>query len=313
MTLRPSNVTIPAMGPGDPRIGNLLGRALSRMEDADCVIVGFPVDEGVRRNAGRPGAALGPDAIRRCLFKMTPDARQFEASVHFLERAADLGDLEPTGDLEADQVALGTVLAPYLSRGATVVVLGGGHETSFGHYLGYACAGRNVQVLNWDAHPDVRPLLDGKGHSGSPFRQMLLHDLKSCAGYAVAGLNAHNTSKEHVDFLAERGALAVFSDAVSAVKVQELIWSLRTNAFVTFDLDALPQSIAPGVSAPNADGISLDIWLLAAELAGVNSAVRSIDIVELCPPLDKDDQTARVAALTIWRFWRGRCSARART
>lgn len=34
-----------------------------------------------------------------------------------------------------------------------------------------------IAVINLDAHFDVRPLKDGKAHSGSPFRQMLLHEL----------------------------------------------------------------------------------------------------------------------------------------
>ncbi len=308
MTLRPSTVPIPDSKPDDPRIGNLLGGAVSRPEEAECIIAGFPVDEGVRRNGGRAGAAHGPEAIRRCLYKMTPDTRQFEASVRYLERVVDLGDIESIGDLEADQFALGAALAPHLARGATVIVLGGGHETSFGHFLGYASAGLRVQVLNWDAHPDVRPLVDGKGHSGSPFRQILQHESNCCTGYIAAGLNPHSTARAHLDFLAERGCQFLFRDAVSAVKVQELTWALQDNAFVTFDLDALPQVIAPGVSAPNADGLALELWLLAAELAGMSSAVRSLDVVELCPAYDRDDQTARIAALTIWRFWSGRLS-----
>ncbi len=308
MTLQPANAPIPVTHADDPRVGQLLGRAVSRPEDAECVVVGFPVDEGVRRNGGRPGAAQGPEAIRRCLYKLTPDARHHSASVRFLERTVDLGDVQSAGDLEVDQSNLGKIIAPYLTRGATVIVLGGGHETSFGHFLGYAAGGRSVQVLNWDAHADVRPLASGKGHSGSPFRQMLEHDSNCCSAYAVAGLNPFSVAKSHLDFIAERGGVAMFRDAMSPTKIQELIWSLQGDAFVTFDLDALSQAVAPGVSAPNSDGLPLELWLLAAELAGMNAAIRSLDVVELCPLFDRDDQTARVAALTVWRFWRGRWS-----
>jgi formiminoglutamase len=307
MTLRSPNVPVPSTAADDPRVGHLLGRAIKQPDEANCVIIGFPVDEGVRRNGGRPGAALGPDAIRRCLYKMTPDAREYDAFVAYLERTVDLGDIEPTGDLETDQAALGRVVAPHLARGATVVVLGGGHETSFGHFLGYVEAGMSVHVVNWDAHPDVRPLLNGKGHSGSPFRQMLEHESKRCASYAVCGLNAFSTAKAHLDYLKEHGCRAIFrDDGISPKTVHELILSLRGDAFVSFDLDALSQLQAGSVSAPNAHGLGLQFWTMAADGAGANPGVRSIDIVELCPPLDRDDQTARVAALTVWCFWRGR-------
>jgi formiminoglutamase len=294
--------------PDDPRVGDLLGRALAHPDEAECVIVGFPVDEGVRRNGGRPGAAQGPAAIRRCLLKFTPDPQRFDAFVHLLEHTADLGDLPPTGDLEADQAALGELLAPHLRRGAIAVILGGGHETAFGHFLGYVGAGRRVGVLNWDAHPDVRPLRDGRGHSGSPFRQILLHESRACTGYTVAGLNPHSTAAAHLEFVAAHGGRSVFRSEITPEMVSGLYSALGDEALVSFDLDALDQSFAPGVSAPNAAGLTPPLWLFAAELAGSSQAVRSIDVVELNPLFDRDDQTARLAALAVWHFWRGRAA-----
>src|SRR4051812_23618444 len=131
------------------------------------VVLGFPQDEGVRRNGGRPGAALAPGAIRSWLYRLTAwDA----ASGTDLSRLCplDLGDLRTTTNLEEDQANLGAVVAAVLAAGAVPVVLGGGHETAYGHYLGYAGAKRPVAILNIDAHLDVRPLLHGQGHSGSP-------------------------------------------------------------------------------------------------------------------------------------------------
>jgi formiminoglutamase len=304
--LRPPEVPLPLTDPDDPRVGHLLGRGVERPEDADCVLVGFPVDEGVRRNGGRTGAADGPAAIRRCLYKFTPDALQPDRFANLLRRTIDLGDVPPTGDLEQDQVALAAVLAPYLRRGATAVVLGGGHETTYGHFLGYALAGLRPAVLNWDAHPDVRPLRDGLGHSGSPFRQILEHGSGACARYTVAGLSPHSTAKAHLDYLAAHGGRAVFHPSLSPETARGLYSALTGDSVVSFDLDAVDQSAAPGVSAPNADGLSPGLWLEAAELAGASPSVRSMDVVELIPRLDRDDQTARLAALTVWRFWRSR-------
>jgi formiminoglutamase len=167
-------------------------------------------------------------------------------------------------------------------------------------------AGRRVQVLNWDAHADVRPLRDGRGHSGSPFRQILLHESGACAGYTVLGLNPHSTAQAHLEFLAAHGGRTAFRDDLDTAAIGEVHDALTDDALVSFDLDALDQSAAPGVSAPNACGLRPELWLHAAERAGLCPAVRSLDVVELNPLLDRDDQTARLAALTVWRFWRGR-------
>jgi formiminoglutamase len=302
--LRPVSIPVAEHDADDPRIGSLLGTATTP-DDARVVIVGFPTDEGVRRNGGRPGAAQGPEAIRRALWKLTPDAELFDAYCDLLRRTADLGDVAVTGDLEADQETLGRVLAPHLARGAVAVVLGGGHETAFGHFLGYVPAGRRVGILNWDAHPDVRPLKDGRGHSGSPFRQALEHPSGLCRDYTVAGLNPPAVARAHLDYLVEHDCTAHFNTAISFTAVEAIYADHERATLVTFDLDAVDQAAAPGVSAPATAGLSPHIWLHAAYQAGACSTVRSVDVVELCPPHDPDGRTARLAARTVWEFLRG--------
>jgi formiminoglutamase len=290
----------PVTADDDPRVGRLLGRS----GEWRATIVGFPSDEGVRRNGGRLGAAAGPGEIRRWLYRFTPDARA-GALEALLAATRDLGDVEVTGDLERDQEALGRVVAEQLAAERTVVVLGGGHEVAYGHFLGHALAGREVEILNWDAHADVRPLVDGAAHSGSPFRQALEHPSGRCAGYTVAGLQPHSVAAAHRRYLEERGAHVVWREQVGPETPRGLTGALRGPALVTFDLDALDQSVAPGVSAPATGGLELGLWLEAAEEAGRCPRVRSIDVAELAPELDRDGQTARVAALTVWRFLRG--------
>ena len=81
--------------------------------------------------------------------------------------------------------------------------------------------------------------------------------------------------------------------------------SVEPGLLVSFDVDAVDQAWAPGVSAPATGGLTVELWLAAAREAGRSPRVRSIDIVEVSPPLDRDDQTSRLAALTIWTFLQG--------
>src|SRR5262249_20635154 len=136
------------------------------------VIVGFPQDEGVRRNFGRLGAAQGPRAIRSALWRLvTTDCTTGSVLDLARDPPLDIGDIRIGGSLEHSQESLGIVVSEILQAGAVPVVLGGGHETAYGHYLGYVYANKKVGIINLDAHLDVRPLIDGQGHSGSPFRQ----------------------------------------------------------------------------------------------------------------------------------------------
>lgn len=301
--LIPHGVEAPQTAADDPRIG----RWLAHQHDAsgaDVVIVGFPSDEGVRRNGGRPGAAAGPRAIREALYRLTPDAAAHGPFASLMARTADIGDVRVTGDVEADQARLAAVVSPLL-QSKVVIILGGGHETTFGHFLGYAQAGLTVDILNVDSHADVRPLKEGRAHSGSPFYQALTHESGRCGRYHVAGLQPHSTAEAHVDFVRQRGGEMVWRQELDRQRVDRLAVALREPALATFDLDAVDAATAPGVSAPNPGGLPADLWLHAAFRMGASGAVRSMDIVELNPRLDRDGQTARLAALTVWKFFAG--------
>jgi formiminoglutamase len=298
------DIQLPDTAPGDPRVGHLLGSALRDGDHPVAVIVGFPTDEGVRRNGGRVGAAEGPAALRQALYRLTPDAR-CGPHLELLSRTRDLGDVPISTNLESDQRSLAEVLEPHLSREAFVIVLGGGHETSYGHFLGYVRAGRQVEILNWDAHPDVRELIRGQAHSGSPFRQAIEDSSGLCRRYTVAGLQPQAVAHRHLEFVRQHGR-AIWREEVAPRVVQELSAGSGAPLLVSFDLDAVGQPEAPGVSAPSPVGLGNALWFAAAYAAGQSPAVTSADIVELNPRVDVGGQTARVAALTAWWLLRGR-------
>jgi formiminoglutamase len=294
-------------GRDDPRVESILGRAVRAGEAPRVVLVGFPTDEGVRRNGGRPGAAHGPAEIRRWLNRLTPDARDPLRFSSLLAHTADLGDIVLTGNLDADQATLGEVVGGLLKLGRFVILLGGGQEIAFGHFLGYVAAGLKPEILNWDAHPDVRPLRDRLAHSGSPFRQAIEHSSGAARRYTVAGLQPHAVAAGHLEYV-RRAGRAVFRDDVTPTLVRELYARLTAPALVSFDLDAVDQAAAPGVSAPATGGFTVPEWLGFAHDAGRHPAVRSVDVAELNPVHDRDGQTARLAALTVWHILRGLAS-----
>ena len=304
----PPDIPLLDTAPDDPRLGRLLGSRLGTGDIPAAVILGFPSDEGVRRNGGRVGAAQGPTATRAALYRLAPDARS-EGFDNLLSRTRDLGDLQVSGDVEADQQSLGEALGPHIAQGAFVIVLGGGHETSYGHFLGYVRAGRKVEILNWDAHADVRELRGGKAHSGSPFRQATEDRSGACRRYSVAGLQPHAVARAHLAFVEQHGR-AVWRDDVSHERIAQLYRSSDSPMLASFDLDAVNEAEAPGVSAPSPVGLTSDLWIEAAYQAGRSPAVTSADLVELNPAFDRDGQTARLAAVTVWWLLRGRSERR---
>lgn len=304
-TRTPPSVSPPDTAADDPRLGHLLGGDPDEPDDLSAVLVGFPVDEGVVRNGGRAGAAEAPNRLRQWLYGMTPDARRQPHFNDLLAATADAGNLAEDGTLQQKQRELARVLGRYLRHDVVPITLGGGHETAYGHFLGYVESERDVSILNWDAHVDVRPTKDGKPHSGSSFRQALGHPSGRCDGYTVAGLQPHSAAAAHVGFVEDHEGTYLWADELTTSAVERLYGDASFPTMVTFDLDAVDQAQAPGVSAPAVGGLDRDLWLHAAYHAGRCPNVASVDVAELNPRVDVDDRTARLAALTVMQFFRG--------
>jgi formiminoglutamase len=310
--LEPARRLKPPLRPGEVRLNEVIEPWQGDAGALTCgrpVLIGFPHDEGVRRNGGRGGAALAPQEIRRWLCRLTAWDPQADIDLT-LHAPLDLGDIRQANTMEEMQESLGEVIAEILRKGAVAVVLGGGHETAYGHYLGYVAAQRRPAIINLDAHLDLRPLVEGRGHSGSPFRQALEHPSQPLEGrhYVCLGAQPQATCREHVLYARQRGCVIRWRDAVApdlAAHFTRELTQLATEGcqiYVSLDADVARAADVPGVSAPNPTGVDGDEVVRSARLAGQCTAVSSIDLVEMNPLFDSDNQSGRWAALVIWNF-----------
>ncbi|MFE3543271.1 formimidoylglutamase [Nocardia sp. NPDC059177] len=270
-----------------------------------CVFVGFASDEGVRRNKGRPGAAAGPDALRRALAPMalaTP------------LRAYDAGTVTVTdGRLEDGQRRLGATVSALLDAGAFPVVLGGGHEVAFGTYLGVAgsarrTTGTTIGILNLDAHFDLRP--DPVASSGTPFRQILESDAD--VRYAVIGISQPSNTTVLFDTADRLDVRYLLDDDCAPERAAAFVTEFLAGIdllYLTIDLDVLPAAVAPGVSAPAAFGVALPTVQAICDQVTASGVLAVAEIAELNPELDIDARTARTAARLIHRLVTGHVRA----
>jgi arginase family enzyme len=99
---------------------------------------------------------------------------------------------------------------------------------------------------------------------------------------------------------------AVFEQSVSVDAILNRLNLFEEDSImVTMDMDVVFQADAPGVSAPNASGVGREDWLKLAYGFGNHPKVTSFDLSEVNPQFDRDNQTVKLAALTVWYFLLG--------
>ena len=260
-------------------------------------LLGVPDDTGVRMNNGRPGAAGGPAAFRAAL------VRYGVAAPHGWEypRVYDAGDVQPAGTLDETHARVREATGAILDMGLLPVAIGGGHDLTFPFVQAVAIRAGRLSGVYFDAHLDVR---EAPG-SGMPFRRLV----EDCGvgPLHLIGFNPHVNSREHAAWFLGHGG--VFEDVQGGETPRPLhrdtSHTHKPGLFVSFDLDCLDASHAPGVSAVNPCGLSVRDVETMVLAAGECERVRCFDIMELNPAHDDDGRTARVAAHLFLTFLRG--------
>lgn len=285
-------------------------RPLEQAADDGVALIGFACDAGVARNHGRTGAQDGPAALRAALGNMP---------VRRCTAIADAGDVvcTATGDddgLESTQQALSQAVADLLGRGLLPIAMGGGHEIAFGSFGGLAqhLAAREqtprIGIVNLDAHFDLR--MAQRASSGTPFRQIA----EDCATrgwpfhYCCLGVSEFANTQALFERARALGVRWMRDEDMHIARLDHVRTMLDgflaevDHVYFTVCLDVLPAAVAPGVSAPAARGVPLDVVEPIIDLVAASGKLRVADIAELNPRLDIDQRTARVAARLLARI-----------
>ncbi|KAI9142830.1 putative arginase [Paraphysoderma sedebokerense] len=309
----------------DPRLGDIIIPGA----EGEVVLVGFPYDEGVRRNGGRVGARHGPSVAREMIKKVGAivnqeldcDLRPTKTSTTLMKRStmsiSDSGDIDPSLALEAAHSELTHRVTSIIDNESVPFVIGGGNDQSYANAKGLLeSSNKNgpVAVINIDAHLDVRPFKAGKCHSGSPFRQLLTDpSFRNHNGKFVEfAAQGSQCSAEHVQWLQEQGGKVVWlselrKDTNTPVsKFGSLLDSLGDDIFVSFDLDAVKGADAPGVSCASPTGLTAQDAFDICFAAGKNYSVKLFDLSEFNPDIE-NYRTARLVALMFYHFCCGFC------
>ncbi|MDH5761929.1 MAG: formimidoylglutamase [Nitrospinota bacterium] len=299
----------------DPRLADIIRHG----QEGTVVLLGFPYDAGVAINGGRPGACHGPEKFRSWIGRYgTADNPEWNIDLTRIT-IGDAGDIPADLPLDQSHTALTEKTASIIQNGGIPFVVGGGNDQSWpnARALLDSKPDRSIGVINIDAHLDVRPLKDGQAHSGSPFRLLLEDPRFSGSQFIEFAAQGSQVSREHANYVREReGQIIWYSEvargdaAAQAFRsaLGRLAWECD-SLFVSFDLDSIRSSDAPGVSCPGIMGLRAKEAFEMAFNAGAHPKVDLFDLSEY-NPLIEDERTGRLAVGIFYHFCLGVASRR---
>lgn len=278
---------------------------LNQDSHIDIALLGYVCDEGVKRNQGRIGAAQGPKKLRERLGKL---------AVHDNKCIADIGDVICVeNDMESCQMALSKTVSKLLSQNIFPIVIGGGHDMAYGHFMGIWEAVKNtskkrIGIINFDAHFDLRPV-ENLPNSGTPFNQIIseLENVNNTVDYFAIGIQKQSNTKQlfgiaeskHVNYVINYDCdVSIENMDVLKNKLRPFI-EKNDYLYLTIDLDGFSSAYAPGVSAPSPLGFTPFFLFKVLSFLFETNKVIACDIAELNPALDVDNNTVNLAATLV--------------
>ncbi len=270
-------------------------------------VIGVPMDLG----ASRRGVDMGPSAIRYAKLHDRLEALgipevldhgnlpvPIRESVQQIDASAKYLDV-----IERVCEDLARLIEESVRSGGFPIVLGGDHSIAMGTLAGLTRARKSPPGLVWiDAHSDINnPQSSRSGNvHGMPLWFALEHGYARAETTVQIGLRDVDEAEKQ---LLRGSGVRAFSmtdvDKFGMTRVMEetlaIVASGGRPIHVSFDMDAIDPSEAPGTGTPVKGGLSFREAHLAMEMLYESGQLQSIEMVEINPILDTRNQTASLA------------------
>jgi agmatinase len=213
-------------------------------------------------------------------------------------RIVDCGDVAMTpGDHAANSATTTEAIRAIRAAGAVPFILGGDHSIPIPVMRAYDDIG-SMCLVQFDAHLDYRDEVNGvrEGLSSSIRRASELDYVGKIVQIGLRGLGS--ARQQDVQDAATRNNIFISAAELYQKDLDTAIQRLpqAESYYITFDMDAMDPSIAPGVNSPAFGG--MDYWQATGLLWAVarRGRVVGFDMVEIAPRLDTRGLTSMLAA-----------------
>jgi len=272
----------------------------------DVGIIGVPLDIGT---SNRNGTRYGPRQIRAESVLVRPYNMATRAAPFDSFQVADLGDvpLNPY-NLAASIDIIEAHYRAVLEHPVTPVSIGGDHTIALPILRAVASKHGPVALVHVDAHADVNDTMFGESIThGTIFRRAIEEQLVIPEMMYQIGLRATGYAAEDFDWARDQGVTVVQAEACWYQSMAPLMAQIRDKigpdqpVYLSFDIDGLDPSVAPGTGTPEPGGLTGPQGLeIIRGCYGLN--VIGCDLVEVSPPYDTTGNTALLAANLIFEM-----------
>ncbi len=276
-------------------------------DNLDMAIIGVGLDIGT---SNRNGTRFGPRQIRNESAMVRPYGMATQAAPFDSFQIADIGDVPlNTFNLLKSIDIIEDFYDDVLSFNAKPITLGGDHTISLPILRSLRKKhGQKLALVHVDAHADINDVMFGeKIAHGTIFRRAVEEGLVDGNNMIQIGLRTTGYAADDFDWTREQGGRVVPVEECWHKSLTPLMTEVREHigvdmpVYLTFDIDGLDPSVAPGTGTPEPGGLtSIQGIEIIRGCFGLNLV--GCDLVEVSPPYDATGNTALLAANLVFEM-----------
>ena len=273
--------------------------------DLDVAVVGVPFDIGT---SNRPGARFGPRGIRAESVLLRPYNMATRAAPFDSLRIDDCGDVAINPYNVLDSVArIEAHFDALLADDLITVSMGGDHTIVLPILRAMARKHGPIGLVHVDAHTDINDTMFGERIAhGTPFRRAMEEGLLDASRVVQIGVRGTGYAADDFDWSREQGFRVVQAEECWHKSLTPLMEEVRAQVaggpvYLTFDIDGLDPSAAPGTGTPEVGGLTV-IQGLEIIRGCRGLPIVGCDLVEVAPIYDASGNTSLVAANLLYEM-----------
>ncbi|MFB5630821.1 MAG: arginase family protein [Nitrosopumilaceae archaeon] len=261
-------------------------------EASEIVILGIP-DES-QSHALRKGSSEAPHFIREISHLRDSFTRKGKKSLGLPFNGIKQKKILDYGDISKDQIK--EVFSKIVSKEKIPIMIGGDHSITKDVIQTIAAEKGPLSLVYFDAHPDF--VSSTQNYYGSVFYDVLPYiDTKTSLQIGI-----RTPEQEELDNIKKYEIKVITPFDIIEKGVKEISnfisKSVGKNVYISFDMDCIDPSFAPGVSVPVPMGLkSVEAMYILKSI--INQGIVGIDIMEVCPSFDIKDRTSHLASRMI--------------
>lgn len=235
-----------------------------------------------------------PKKVRQQLYNLT--------APYLTQNIVDLGNFKLGKKVSDTYFGLSFILEELIKNNILPIIIGGSQDLTYANFTAYDKLERLINITTIDSQIDIS-LSNEIFNSKTYINKIIEHKANTLFNYNNIGHQTCFTPISHIELLKKLNfnshRLGEFQNNIQAIEPV-----IRDTDILSFDINSIKQSDAPGANSPSPNGLTAFEACQIAHYAGMSNKITSFGIYEYSPENDIREQTANLIAQIIWHFIR---------